>query len=298
MSSCTPSRASSFRQFGRAATGRVLLGVVAVSTMAAGGAARAVAEEGGEPLWEVGVIGFGAWLPDYPAAGQNHVRWLVLPRAVYRGPILQLGEESLVRGLVVDTERIELDVSLAGSFPADSDDNRAREGMPDLDWLGEIGPRLSLGLLGDRKRSGLSLDLQARGAFSTDLSNFDYRGLIFHPELVWREAELRSGGPELELRAGPIFADERFMDYFYEVPARFVTPERRRFDASAGYLGSFFRAYLEQPLLAGLRLGLDLSLGVHTAATNEDSPLSRNELTVGVGTSLIWSFWESETRVE
>lgn len=285
------------RQFARVAISCVLAGAVALSAATGGDAIPAAAEEDGEPLWELGAIGFGAWLPDYPAAGQNHVRWLALPRAVYRGPILQLGEDSLVRGLLVDTGRIELDVSLAGSFPADADDNRAREGMPDLDWLGEIGPRLSLGLLGERERSGLSLDLQVRGVFSTDLSRFDYRGLVFHPELVWREAELLPAGPRLELRAGSIFADERLMDYFYAVPARFVTPQRRRFDASAGYLGSFLRAYLQQPLPAGLRLGLDVNLGVHAGATNDDSPLFRDDLTAGVGTSLIWTLWESETRV-
>ncbi len=165
--------------------------------------ATAAEAEAGEPLWEVGLVGVVGWLPDYPAADQNHLRWLVVPRVVYRGPILRLGEKGLIRGLLVETERLELDVSLTGSFAADADDNRARRGMPDLDWLGEIGPRLTIGLLGERERRGLSLDLQARAVFSTDLSSFDYRGLVFHPELVWRTAESRTAQSGWRRASGP-----------------------------------------------------------------------------------------------
>lgn len=258
--------------------------------------ATAAEAEAGEPLWEVGLVGVVGWLPDYPAADQNHLRWLVVPRVVYRGPILRLGEKGLIRGLLVETERLELDVSLTGSFAADADDNRARRGMPDLDWLGEIGPRLTIGLLGERERRGLSLDLQARAVFSTDLSSFDYRGLVFHPELVWRTADIADSAIGLEARFGPIFADERLMDYFYEVPPQFVTPARPRFDADPGYLGSFLAVRLGRRLAGRVRLGLSGRLGLHTGATNDDSPLFRDEVTFGIGTSLIWSFWESEAR--
>lgn len=69
------------------------------------------------------------------------------------------------------------------------------------------------------------------------------------------------------------------MTYFYEVAPRFATAERPRFDASAGYLGSFLRAVLDHPLVPRLRLGLDLRLGLHTGATNDESSLSRDEVT-------------------
>lgn len=275
---------------------RCLLLFVVALTLAGHGSVAAEAEED-EPLWEVGALGVVAWLPDYPAAGQNHVRWLAVPRIVYRGRIVQVGEKGLIRGLLVGTERVELDISASGSFPADSDDNRARRGMPDLDWLGEVGPRLTLGLIGDRERSGLSLDLQARAVFSTDLSSAEYRGLVFHPELVWRESRLFRGGPRLEVRFGPVFADRRLMDYFYGVPLRFVTAERSRFEAAGGYLGSLLYARLERRLNERLRLRFDTRLGLHAGATNEDSPLFRDSLTIGFATSLAWTFWQSERRV-
>ena len=44
-----------------------------------------------KPLWEIGVVGGGGWLPDYPAADQNHLQGLVLPYAIYRGDFLRLG---------------------------------------------------------------------------------------------------------------------------------------------------------------------------------------------------------------
>ncbi len=32
-----------------------------------------------KPAWEIGVVGGGGWLPDYPAADENHFQGLALP---------------------------------------------------------------------------------------------------------------------------------------------------------------------------------------------------------------------------
>ena len=48
------------------------------------------------------------------------------------------GLESWARGLKIRSIFSYLDISLSGSFPADSKKNRARAGMPDLDFIGEV----------------------------------------------------------------------------------------------------------------------------------------------------------------
>ena len=71
---------------------------------------------------------------------------------------------------------------------------------------------------------------------------------------------------------------------------------RPRFDADPGCLGSFLALRLGRRLAERVRLGLSGRLGLHAGASNDDSPLFRDELTFGIGTSLVWSFWESEAR--
>ena len=132
----------------------------------------------GDPLWEIGVVGGGGTLPDYPAADENHIRGLALPYAVYRGPVFRVGDAGIIRGKFIDTRLIELNLALDASFPADSDDNEAREGMPDLDTLLEAGPRLILKFLPPDWEQELDASIAARAVFSTDLPiNWRYQGL-------------------------------------------------------------------------------------------------------------------------
>ncbi|MFC7554522.1 MipA/OmpV family protein [Pseudoroseomonas wenyumeiae] len=92
-----------------------------------------------QPVLEAGIGGGGGWLPDYPAAGQNHLQGLAFPYVIYRGEILRSDDRG-VRSRFYSSEGIGLDLSFSGAFPSRSDDNKARRGMPDLDWQGEVGP--------------------------------------------------------------------------------------------------------------------------------------------------------------
>ncbi len=46
------------------------------------------------------------------------------------------------RGILFDTKRLQLDLSLNASIAVESDDNEARRGMPEIDATLEIGPVL------------------------------------------------------------------------------------------------------------------------------------------------------------
>lgn len=94
------------------------------------------------PLWELGVVIGAGYAPDYPAADEYSARILPLPYFVYRGKVFRSEESGLLRGRIVQTARVEFDVSVAGAVDTKSHQNDARRGMPDLDWMGQIGPRL------------------------------------------------------------------------------------------------------------------------------------------------------------
>ncbi len=272
---------------------RLTSAAVAVALLGSGAAAD---EDKAKPLWEVGVAGGGGFVPDYPAAAQNHLDGLALPYLVYRGDFLRAGDRGIVRGRILRTKSVEFDISLDGSFATDSDDNDARRDMPDLDYLVEVGPRLQVTLARAARWAKLDFELPVRVVFSTDLSDLDYRGIVVHPELAYQHDNFLATGTELKLGIGPVFATERLHDYFYQVDNRFATPSRPAFDADAGYLGSELQLAALVPLTDRIRLFGVLQLGYYQGAANDNSPLFRDDFTIGIGVGLIWSFFQSSRQ--
>jgi outer membrane scaffolding protein for murein synthesis (MipA/OmpV family) len=249
-----------------------------------------------KPLWEMGAGGFAGWIPDYPAAGQTTFRALAVPYIVYRGDILRVGgEESrgAVSGRFFNTDKFEFDISLSAAFPVDSGNNNARRDMPDLDFLFGIGPQFIFKLINEPGKR-LNFNLQARSVYSTDFSSVEHRGYVFNPKLSYSREHITALNLKVSTRVGPVFATEQLMDYFYTVDPEFVTPKRPAFDADAGYLGSNFSLSVSRRFNNRFRMIIGTRLGIHHGATNDDSPLFKNNLNVGGFTAFVWSFAQSK----
>ena len=255
----------------------------------------AAAEEE-KALWEFGFAGGGGLIPDYPASDESGLNGLAFPFFVYRGGILRVGEKGLARGLVVKEEDLDIDFSVSGSFPADSDDNEARQGMPDLDLLGEIGPRIEWTFAHIDPNTRLKLKLPLRAVFSIDFSEIGYRGVVFNPEIVYEREVLFGTRLSTEISAGPIVATERLHDYFYEVAPQFARSDRPAFDSHGGYLGTQLTGSVSWKASDNLNVFFGVRAGVYNGAANRNSPLYRDEITFAVAIGFAWFFWESETR--
>jgi len=253
-------------------------------------------EEKQKPLWEVGVVGAMAYVPDYPAASQNHAHFLPLPFAIYRGDILRVGDESIIRGRFFESDRYEFDVSMNGSFPVDSDSNNARDGMDDLDYLFEVGPRLQIALAKAPKWAKIDLELAVRAVFSTDLSGIEYQGAVFHPKLAYERKNLLGAGSRLKVGIGPIIANSGLHEYFYEVDPKFARAGRPAYEADAGYLGTELQVSLFTPITDQFRIVGAVRGGYYKGSANEDSPLYREDWTLGGGIAVIWSFLQSDAH--
>ena len=249
------------------------------------------------PLWELGVVGGAGYLPDYPAADQNHVQGIALPFAIYRGDFLRLGDRGAARGILTDQEHLEIDIGVAGAFPVDSDDNDAREGMADLDYLIEAGPRITWRILPRSHRDDLFLALAARAVISTDVRNWRYQGISIAPSLTYWRNRLFDQDLNATLWIEPVFGLDGLNDYFYEVRPQDARPGRPAFDADDGYVGTQVSLGLSYGLNERLRLFGGVQLGYWNFAANDDSPLHRDNLTLGVGGGLRWSIYTSEKRV-
>lgn len=249
------------------------------------------------PVFEAGIGGGGGWLPDYPAAEQNHFRGLVVPYIIYRGEILRSDDQG-VRGRVYNTPSVGLDLSFSGAFPTSSDDNRAREGMPDLDWQGEVGPSLRVTLWQDEQTpQRVNVELPVRAVFSTDWTSIRYRGLTASPELAYERLGLGATASRLRVGIGPVFATGRLMDYYYQVDPEHVRPGRAAYDAQAGYLGTRLQFSYRLPLTGRLSMVAGGRLESFHGAANDDSPLFRQKWNTSLALGFSWSLYQSEARV-
>jgi len=240
------------------------------------------------PLWELGLGVAGLSLPDYRGSDQTHAYVLPLPYVVYRGTWLRADREG-ARALLLDTQRVTIDISVAASVPTRSKDNAAREGMPDLPATGEIGPNVNVTLFRSPSRDiKLDLRLPLRAAISVEHSP-DFVGATFSPNLNLDLAGV-GGGWNVGLLAGPLFGNRKYHDHFYGVDAQYATATRPAYAARGGYAGW-------QALAATSRRFDNVWVGGFIRYDNlagavfDDSPLVRRRsgLTAGIGISYVFA---------
>jgi len=248
----------------------------------------------GRPLWEVGLAGIGGYVADYPGAAQSRFRGFPVPYFIYRGKVLRAGDGGIVRGRFQLSESLEFDLSFDGSLNADSDKNTLRRGMPDLDFLGEIGPQLTWRAWEESNRS-LTINLPVRASLSFGDGGIRSRGLVLNPRITYRDRDF-IGGNTLSLAVGPIFATEKLMDYFYEVRPQFALRDRPAFDANSGYLGSEVSIGFSRRLTPQVRLFTGSQIGLYGGATNRRSTLLARDVNWNFAFGLSWAIWESSRR--
>lgn len=258
---------------------------------------HAAAEPDDLPLWEIGVVGGGGYVPDYPAADEGRLQAIALPYAIYRGEIFRLGDRGAARGIIADDERFELDLGAAAAFSVDSGDNEAREGMDGLDYLLELGPRFTWRFLPASERHELNLELAARVVISTDVKNWRYQGIALNPTLSYRQKKLLGRDLDAIFWISPLFGLDGLNDYFYEVDPADARPGRPQYTADDGYIGTELSAGLSWGLTPNLRAFGGVQLGYWKYSANDSSPLFRDDLTATIGGGLRWSFLTSDERV-
>ena len=245
-------------------------------------------------LWELGLGVAALRLPDYRGADQSRTYALPLPYVVYRGTWLKADREG-ARALLLATERVKVDVSVAASTPTRSSDNTARDGMPNLPGTAEIGPNLNLTLAGTRNGPyRIDLRLPLRAAVSIQRSP-QLVGTTFSPHLNLDLVNL-VGGWNLGLQAGPQFADRRYHAHFYSVDAAYASAARPAYAAHGGFGGWNALAATSRrfgPMWVGAFVRYDNLRG----AAFEPSPLVRSHSAVMLGIGVAWVLAQSAELV-
>ena len=219
---------------------------------------------------------------------------------MYRGKIFSFGEdlEDIANGQILSTQRFNLSVGLSANFPESSDNLSGRTGMPDLDFLIEAGPELSVALSGqpedDRE---LVLALQLRAAVSMKELDANGRGFVFSPELEYLVRDFWDSKSELRFRVSPTWATSDYTDFFYGVDPEYATPDRPSFDAASGYVNTEFLVGLNRKITDRLEFRGSIRLWVNKGSANEASPLYQRDYDHGIRLALFWTAWESKRRV-
>jgi len=244
-----------------------------------------------KPKWELGV-GIGALsLPHYRGSDQRSNYAAPIPYVRYNGKRLKVDREG-GRFYFYNGDDIKIDVSTAFSFPVDSDDNRARQGMSDLDPVIELGPRIQFNLYQSADTNlRLRFAVPLRAAIATDINHTQVIGWIFSPYFQLRYF----AGWETSLSIGPVWASEEYHDYFYEVAPEFSTASRPQYNARAGYSGSRITLTVSKRF-DRLWFGLFAKYDNLNNAVFIDSPLVKQNDSFMFGIALSWIFKESKQR--
>lgn len=248
------------------------------------------------PLWEGGLGVAALYMPDYRGSKHYQSYVLPIPYLVYRGEKLRLDRQGL-RGVLFDSDRIYFDVSVAGSAPVNSRDNKRRAGMDDLDPALQLGPSLKINVYGrEETRKFITLALPVRKVVTTNFARYEGQGYVSNPLINFNYGAFQPLDWNLGLSWGPLFADQQYHDYFYSVSAADATPQRPEYHARSGYSGSRLTFTLSSTLGSYWLATFAIYDNLHGAVI-DDSPLVDSKQSYFLGFSAAWLFGKSTELV-
>lgn len=261
----------------------LLLSILSMST--------ARAQDVGRFDWELGASLAALSVPLYAGSAQSRAYFLPLPYGKLHSDVLIVDDG--VRAKLFGVEALRLSLSADFGVPVSSEDSVARAGMPDLDTVLQLGPLLEFGLDGSETRPRQwKLELPLRLAFATDFESAENLGWIAEPRLSYQRRRLHGSGFAWQMTAGLRFASAAYHDYYYAVPAEYVSSARTGFDASGGYSGMFadvLASWRQRDVIFWALLRYqNLS-----AAVFEDSPLVERKDYYFVGAGITWVLWQN-----
>lgn len=215
------------------------------------GSSSAAADDGGsgkqlvhavpdKTEWNMGV---GLGLFDYhlyPGARKRNSLLLPVPYFTFRSPRFEIDRG--IKSFLYHSETIVLDISADFGLPVDSEETDARKGMPDLDFMLQLGPSLEF-LLGDSDAGYFDarFEIPLRVATVIDVHTVETIGYLVEPRFSFNHRRYAKRGVSQKLTLGLKFATQDFHAYYYDVAPEFANTERAAFSSDAGFGGSFLK---------------------------------------------------------
>lgn len=234
-------------------------------------------------------LGVGAGVVNYPSyIGSKSTNQIItpIPYIRYEGEKNHIGKGG-IRHDFFKSDSFSIDLSLGASLPVNSDNVPLREGMEDLDFTLEVGPRLSYKLYKDETHE-LSFKLPIRTVIATDIKKFSIQGFLLTPNMNYQFTRERL---KIKLKTGPLWADKKYHNYFYGVKSKDATLQRKEYEAKGGYNG--YRNTLSLKYKQGAwNYGGFVSHFNISGAVFETSPLVETKNALFWGTFISYVFYE------
>ncbi len=240
-----------------------------------------------EPHYELGVGTAFISYPSYMGSKNQEQLLLPVPDFEYRSDKTTIDKNGIEQQLF-DIKALSLDLSLGGSLPVNSQDAKARTGMPDLDFAFEFGPRLKYQLY-QQKGHELTFSLPLRAVLSSDFKSLSYRGYLITPNLKY---EYTYEDLKLTLLSGALWSSEKYNDYFYSVAPKYQNSQRESYQAKAGYSGYRNSIGIEHRHGAWHYGGFISHFDLH-GVSFEESPLMETKEALFVGSFLSYIFYSN-----
>lgn len=254
----------------------------------------AAAQEGdGEPLplWDYGIALAYLRFPYYPASEQTKVWYLPVPTFQYRGEILRSTQKEGTRAYFLKSDTWSVELGGSGVVEVKSDETFARQGMPDIPWSLQLGPKAVY-----RDGEGTEVNLGIYQSIVTDFNRAKTNGAIYEGQILhsWFYPVEKSNAKTTVI-AGLGGATQEYMATYFDVRAEDATSQRPRYESRSGFLSyelllvqSFkYRKYSYFAYLNAERFEL---------SANRASPLHRTDLNLSATVGLTYVLGESERK--
>lgn len=240
-------------------------------------------------------LGYGTGaVPDYPASDQYQVRSLFIPVIVYRGNVLKSDQEEGTRAELFKSTDYKINLSFGARFSADSSANRARQGMPNLDYVLEAGPNIRYRAWSNLEQTNnLILQIPLRFAINTDFKKSNYLGIVFEPEIRYEKNNFLFDNFKSSSSVSFEFLTNRVANYYYEVEPEYQNSQRSVYQAKTGFAGvDYTQSFIYQANSWLVIFGA--SYADYSQSVNKESPLYKQSYNSTYFVAVGWFFYNKK----
>lgn len=174
--------------------------------------------------------GFG-FIPNYPSSKRTDFHYMFFP--FYEGKVLKMDQNEGVRNEILANDHWNIGINYVFNFPVISANNEERTGMPDLNWLVQVGPQFKYHFLRkDRWLFSLFGTIQAN-VETTFTNTWKLHGVLFNPG-VRIKYDFKEAG-ELQFRYEFNLSSSEYQQYYYGVAQEYATATRPQYTGQAGW---------------------------------------------------------------
>ncbi|MDC1174934.1 MipA/OmpV family protein, partial [Bacteriovoracaceae bacterium] len=235
--------------------------------------------------------------PKYPGSNENESVTLPIPLFYYRGDIVRSDEDGGVRGRFFNNDHFEINLSLGGAAPASSKKIKAREGMPSLPFILEIGPGLIYKMIpsSDKHPFSLSLNIPVRVPIAFNDTKLDDRGLVFNP-ILFGYYNIIPKKFQTFYFATYRWGNREYNETYYQVDPRFATSSRNQYQAKAGTVATTLGLGFVYEIIKDWSFVTVASFENLKSNANKQSPLFKKDNQTLLVFALSWTFFKSDEK--